>query len=92
MRAFRSRSTRRTVEIETRIEEAIESLRPMLRIEACAVRLERFDVEEGVAYVEISGDCPDCDMKAATFVEGIEAHLRRQIPEIVGVRTTTCTR
>jgi Fe-S cluster biogenesis protein NfuA len=75
--------------IEQQIEREIESLAPMLKLESSALRLERFDALEKVVYLEISGDCPDCEMKAATFVEGIEAHLRRRIPGIAGVRTST---
>lgn len=86
------RRTQKAASIEKKIESEIESLAPMLKIESSAVRLERFDASARVVYLEISGDCPDCDMKAATFVEGIEAHLRRRIPGIAGVRMTTRSR
>ncbi|CAN5625076.1 hypothetical protein BH23GEM1_BH23GEM1_02740 [soil metagenome] len=78
--------------MEQKIESEIASLAPMLKIESPALRLERFAPAARVAYLEISGDCPDCDVKAATFVAGIEAHLRRRIPDIAGVRTTTRSR
>lgn len=74
--------------IEQKIQSEIESLAPMLKLESSALRLARFDAAEKVVYLEISGDCPDCDVKALTFVEGIEAHLRRRIPGIVGVRAS----
>jgi Fe-S cluster biogenesis protein NfuA len=74
--------------IEQKIQSEIESLAPMLKLESSALRLARFDPTAKVVYLEISGDCPDCDMKAATFVEGIEAHLRRRIPGIAGVRAS----
>ncbi len=89
---MRFRRAPHSSDIENKIQNEIESLAPMLKIEASALRLERFDASARVVYLEISGDCPDCDMKAATFVEGIEAHLRRRIPGIAGVRTTTRTR
>ncbi|MEX1185557.1 MAG: NifU family protein [Gemmatimonadaceae bacterium] len=84
--AFRRSKT--AANIEKQIEREIESLAPMLKLESSALRLDRFDASEKVVYLEISGDCPDCDMKAATFVEGIEAHLRRRIPGIAGVRAS----
>ena len=84
--AFRRSKT--AANIETQIEREIESLAPMLKLESSALRLERFDSTEKVVYLEITGDCPDCDMKALTFVEGIEAHLRRRIPGIAGVRAS----
>lgn len=86
------RRTKKAASIEKKIESEIDSLAPMLKIDSTALRLDRFDAAERVAYLEISGDCPDCDVRAATFVEGIEAHLRRRIPEIAGVRTITRAR
>ncbi len=86
------RRAKKAAAIEQKIQSEIESLAPMLKLESSALRLERFDVLEKVVYLEISGDCPDCDVKAATFVEGIEAHLRRRIPGIAGVRTSTRSR
>jgi len=86
------RRARKLAGIEQKIQSEIESLAPMLKIASTALRLERFDAAERVVYLEISGDCPDCDVKAATFVEGIEAHLRRRIPGIAGVRATTRAR
>ncbi|MGI8619289.1 MAG: NifU family protein [Gemmatimonadaceae bacterium] len=83
------RRTKKAASIEKKIETEIESLAPMLKIESSALRLERFDAAAKVVYIEISGDCPDCDAKAEMFVQGIEAHLRRRIPGIAGVRTTT---
>lgn len=82
------RRTQKARSIEQKIQAEIESLAPMLKLESSALRLERFDLTEKVVYLQISGDCPDCDMKAATFVEGIEAHLRRRIPGIAGVRAS----
>ncbi len=86
------RRARRAAAIEQKIQAEIDSLAPMLKIESSALRLDRFDSAERVVYLEISGDCPDCDMKAATFVEGIEAHLRRRVPGIAAVRTSTRSR
>lgn len=83
---------RKRASIEQEIQREIESLAPLLKIESSALRLERFDAAAKVAYLEISGDCPDCDMKAVTFAEGIEAHLRRRIPGIAGVRTAPRSR
>ena len=82
------RRAKKAAAIEQKIQHEIESLAPMLKLEASALRLERFDAAEKVVYLEIAGDCPDCDMKALTFVEGIEAHLRRRIPGLAGVRAS----
>ena len=82
------RRAKKAAAIEQKIQSEIETLAPMLKLEASALRLERFDPTEKVVYLQITGDCPDCDMNALTFVEGIEAHLRRRIPGIAGVRAS----
>ena len=78
-------------DVERRIREAIAAMRPLLRIETMDVDLVRFDAASGVALLRVAGDCPDCDMSAAVLLTGIEAHLRRRVPEIIAVRTTSPT-
>lgn len=74
--------------VERRIRDAIAAMRPLLRLETMDVDLVRFDVTSGVALLRVAGDCPDCDLSADVLLTGIEAHLRRRVPEITGVRTT----
>jgi Fe-S cluster biogenesis protein NfuA len=64
-------------------------MRPLLRVDDFTVELMRFDATEGVAYLRIGGGCPDCDMTAAMLARGIEAHLRRRIPEVESVAAET---
>ena len=85
------RRAQRGAAIAARIRMAIEELRPMLRIEASAVELLRFDERSGVALLRLDGGCPDCEMTAATLITGIEAHLRSRVPEIREVRTDVTT-
>jgi Fe-S cluster biogenesis protein NfuA len=75
--------------IEERIREAIEGLRPLLGAAAGSVELVTFEAATGVATLRVDGDCPDCDMPVATFLQGIEAHLRRRVPEIREVRAAS---
>jgi len=72
--------------IERRIRDALTKMRPLLRLDAAVIELVEFDGETGVAVLRIGGDCPDCDMDAAMLRQGIEAHLRMQVPEISAVR------
>jgi Fe-S cluster biogenesis protein NfuA len=75
--------------IEARIRDAIESLRPLLGASAASVELVTFESATGVATLRVDGDCPDCEMPVATFLQGIEAHLRRRVPEIREVRAAS---
>lgn len=59
----------------------------MLRVESFAVELLRYDPDSRVAHLRVDGGCPDCEMTPATLTRGIEAHLRRRVPEVEGVTT-----
>jgi Fe-S cluster biogenesis protein NfuA len=72
--------------VERRIRQALAEMRPLLRLDAAVIELVEFDGSTGVAVLRIGGDCPDCDMDAAMLRQGIEAHLRMQVPEISAVR------
>ena len=71
--------------IEARIREAIEGLRPLLGVDG-GVELVNFEGASGVAVLRVEGDCPQCEMPVATFLQGIEAHLRMRVPEIREIR------
>lgn len=81
-----NRAARRDAAIEHRIREALTDMRPLLHFDAVGIELVEFDHATGVALLRISGDCPDCDMDAGMLRQGIEAHLRTQVPEISAVR------
>lgn len=80
------RGHNRDGEIEARIRDAIEGLRPLLGVDSGAVELVTFEGESGVAVLRVEGDCPACEMPVATLLQGIEAHLRLRVPEIREIR------
>lgn len=45
--------------------------------------------EEGTAYLRLGGGCQGCGMATATLKQGIEATLRRYIPEVKSVVDVT---
>jgi len=72
--------------VERRIRQAINEMRPLLRLDSVVIDLVRFDAESGEAMLSVRGDCPDCAMDARMLRQGIEAHLRMHVPEIRAVR------
>lgn len=72
--------------VETRLRAAITGLRPLLGDGTHGVELIEFDSTNAVAVLRLSGGCSDCAMTAEMLIEGIEAHLRRHVPELRGVR------
>lgn len=76
-------------DVEGDIRTAIDGMRPLLRIETMDIELVAFEMENSVAVIRCTGDCPDCDLSAENLTVGIEAHLRQQVPEIRAVRFVT---
>ena len=80
------RGLNRRASIEQRIRDTLDAMRPLLHIETARIELVEYQAESGVAVVRLHGDCPDCDLTAAHLRQGIEAHLRMQVPEVRHVR------
>ena len=80
------RGTRGSRDVDDRIRETLDEVRPLLHIAEATVELVHFDVETGVAVLRVEGDCNDCAMSAANMIEGISAHLRSRVPEVKDVR------
>jgi Fe-S cluster biogenesis protein NfuA len=72
--------------VEDRIRAAIAEVGPLLKLDTIGIELVRFERESGVAMLRFEGDCPDCEMSARMLRDGIEAHLRTQVPEVREVR------
>jgi Fe-S cluster biogenesis protein NfuA len=69
-----------TLTIESRIEAALDRIRPMIRRDGGDVWLIK--VEADVAYVQMIGACGGCAASNATLKGGIEAVVREDVPEI----------
>jgi Fe-S cluster biogenesis protein NfuA len=49
--------------------------------------VELVDVEDGIVKVRLTGACGGCPMSQMTLKQGIEAYVRKKIPEIVSVES-----
>ena len=52
-------------------------------------RADLVAVEEGTAYLRLSGGCAGCGMAAVTLSQGIEVAIRDSVPEIVNIVDVT---
>ena len=86
MQLLRRRRSRQTQKIQQDIEKALDAIRPILRIDECALTLSRFDADSGTAVLEVQGVCPACDVTVATFLQGIETQMKLRVPEVTSVR------
>jgi Fe-S cluster biogenesis protein NfuA len=80
------RFSRDDAAIAQSIAAAIAEVRPLLRLDSVGIELVRFEAESGVAVLRFQGDCPGCQMSASMMREGVEAHIRMQVPEVREIR------
>jgi Fe/S biogenesis protein NfuA len=52
-------------------------------------RVTLLDVDQGVAYINMSGGCQGCGLASVTLKQGVEKMIRESAPEIVQVIDTT---
>ena len=71
------------MDIENRIKEVINNLRPYLNSDGGDIEFIKY--EDNIIYVKLSGACSNCSLIDLTLSDGIEAVLMDEIPEIKGV-------
>ncbi len=71
-----------TKTIEVRIDESLEKIRPFLQREGGDIKLDHFDKETGICYVDMIGACAGCVLAASDVSDSIEVMLMDEIPEI----------
>ncbi len=72
---------RADVELRTRIEEALDVLRPYLMADGGSVRLLNV-TQDMVVELELLGACGTCPMSTMTLRAGIEQAVKRSVPEV----------
>ena len=68
--------------MKTKVERAIEELRPHLQADGGDIELADVDEEKGVVRVRLKGACAHCPMSQITLQLGVEEFLKKKIPEI----------
>lgn len=70
------------MEIENKIKEILETVRPSLQMDGGDVVFVAFNAETGVLEVRLQGHCAHCPMSTITLKQGIEAEIMAQVPEV----------
>lgn len=69
---------------KTRVQEALDLIRPALQADGGDVEL--VDVtDDGVVKVALQGACRGCPMSQLTLANGVERVLKEQIPDVARV-------
>jgi Fe-S cluster biogenesis protein NfuA/nitrite reductase/ring-hydroxylating ferredoxin subunit len=71
------------VPLETRVEEALASVRPYMESHGGDVHLLK--LEDGVAHLELVGHCHGCPASAATLELAIKEALEEAAPDLLGL-------
>lgn len=71
-------------EIEDRIKDVLEQLRPYLQADGGDLSLVEV-TDEMVVKVKLMGACGSCPMSTMTLKAGVENTLKRQVPEVQSV-------
>lgn len=71
-------------ELQAKVEEALETIRPYLKTDGGDVRLHQItDTLE--VELELLGACQSCSMSSMTMRAGIEEAIKRIAPEVTKV-------
>jgi Fe-S cluster biogenesis protein NfuA len=71
-------------DLEKRVEEALEQIRPYLQADGGNVSLVEI-TEDKIVKLELLGACKSCSMSMMTLKAGIEETIKRSVPEIISV-------
>lgn len=73
---------------EEKVQQVLDMvINPSIAAHGGQANLDR--VEDGVAYLQLSGGCQGCGLAKVTLSQGIEVALKDAIPEITGVEDVT---
>lgn len=73
-----------TATIESRVEHALETIRPFLRADGGDVELVDVSSDMKVS-IRLLGSCRDCQISDMTMKFGIEEGIKREVPEIKAI-------
>jgi Fe-S cluster biogenesis protein NfuA len=74
-----------TETLQQKVQKALDQVRPQIQMDGGDV--EFVALEGNVVKVRLVGHCAGCPMATMTLKQGIEAHVKRTVPEIAKVES-----
>lgn len=71
-------------ELTQKIENSLDSIRPYLQADGGNVKISEVTPER-VVRLEFVGNCGNCSMSTMTFKAGVEAAIKRDVPEVKSI-------
>lgn len=72
--------------LEDRIEYSLNKLRPYLKREGGDIKIDHYEKETGILYVDMIGACKGCAFATSDISDSIEVLLMQEIPQITAVK------
>jgi Fe-S cluster biogenesis protein NfuA len=77
-------------ELSRKVEASLNSIRPYLVADGGNVKVSEI-TEDNIVRLEFVGACGNCRMSTMTFKAGVEAAIRRDVPEIKSIEVINLT-
>jgi Fe-S cluster biogenesis protein NfuA len=71
--------------MKEQVKKVLETIRPALQADGGDIELVDVDEDKGVVKVRLQGACGHCPMSRMTLKHGVEARLKREIPQVKSV-------
>jgi Fe-S cluster biogenesis protein NfuA len=68
--------------MQSRVEEALDKVRPALRADGGDARVVACDEKSGSVSIQMLGACKGCPLSQLDFVYAIDSLIRREVPEV----------
>jgi Fe-S cluster biogenesis protein NfuA len=69
------------------VEKALDEIRPFLISDGGNIKL--LSIENNIVKVQLEGSCTGCSVNQMTLKNGVEATIRKYVPQIVEVINIT---
>ncbi|UII30130.1 NifU family protein [Fulvivirga ulvae] len=77
-------------DITTRIDQALDNIRPYLETDGGNVKILEI-TDDLVVKLELLGACGSCPMSTMTLKAGVEEAIRRAVPQVKAVEAVNIT-
>ena len=69
-----------------KVENALNEIRPYLNKDGGDIKVVSID-NNNIANIELLGNCESCPMSPMTLKLGVEEAIKKNVPEIKGIKT-----
>jgi Fe-S cluster biogenesis protein NfuA len=78
------------LELAQKVEASLDSIRPYLKADGGDVQIKDIS-DDHVVKLEFIGACGNCSMSTMTFKAGVEAAIKRDVPQIKAIEVINLT-